>query len=147
MTGFSTPTSRGLLFTVQKASPLLSPGASIILNASVAGAKGFAGGSVYSASKAAVRSFARGWMLDLKGTRRARQRHQSWPDPDTDHGQRLRRCGKGQGFDRADRRGCPRSAGSASPRKSRRRRLFLASSEGSFVNGAELFVDGGLVQV
>src|SRR2546425_10869223 len=58
---------KGLLFTVQKALPLLSGGASIILNASIVGSKGLPANSVYSATKAAVRSFARTWTTDLKG--------------------------------------------------------------------------------
>jgi|ERR1700733_345134 len=57
---------KGLVFTVQKAVPLLPDGASIILNASIVGSKGLASNSVYSASKAAVRSFARTWTTDLK---------------------------------------------------------------------------------
>src|SRR5262249_1094466 len=57
---------RGLVFTVVKALPLLRDGGSVILNASVAGSKGIAGFSVYSATKAAVRSFARTWTSDLK---------------------------------------------------------------------------------
>src|SRR3977135_4244389 len=57
---------KGLLFTVQKALPLMPPGSSIILNASVVGSKGFSSNSVYSATKAAVRSFARTWTTDLK---------------------------------------------------------------------------------
>src|SRR5207247_1449087 len=57
---------KGLLFTVQKALPLLRDGGSIILNASIAGSKGLEGFSVYSATKAAVRSFARSWTVDLK---------------------------------------------------------------------------------
>ena len=57
---------KGLLFTVQKALPLLSDGASIILNASIVGSKGLSSNSVYSATKAAVRSFARTWTTDLK---------------------------------------------------------------------------------
>ena len=60
---------KGLLFTVQKALPLLPDGASIILNASVVGSKGLASNSVYSATKAAVRSFARTWTTDLKARR------------------------------------------------------------------------------
>src|ERR1700751_5823031 len=60
---------KGLLFTVQKALPLLSDGASIILNASIVASKGFAANSVYSATKAAVRSFARTWTTDLKARR------------------------------------------------------------------------------
>src|ERR1700758_1318943 len=57
---------RGLLFTVQKALPLFKDGGSIVLNSSVAGRKGFGGFSVYNATKAAVRSFARSWTSDLK---------------------------------------------------------------------------------
>src|SRR5437667_3144384 len=60
---------KGLLFTVQKALPLMPDGASIILNASVVGSKGFTANSVYSATKAAVRSFARTWTTDLKDRR------------------------------------------------------------------------------
>src|ERR1700704_2692659 len=60
---------KGLLFTVQKALPLIPDGASIILNASIVGSKGFAANSVYSATKAAVRSFARTWTTDLKDRR------------------------------------------------------------------------------
>jgi len=58
---------RGLLFTVQKALPLLSKGSSVILTGSMVSIKGFASCSVYNASKAAVRSFARTWIVDLKG--------------------------------------------------------------------------------
>ena len=57
---------KGLLFTVQKALPLFQDGGSIILNASIAGSKGMEAFSVYSAAKAAVRSFARSWTVDLK---------------------------------------------------------------------------------
>src|SRR5438445_2765183 len=60
---------KGLLFTVQKALPLLPDGASIILNASVVGSKGLPSNSVYSATKAAIRSFARTWTTDLKDRR------------------------------------------------------------------------------
>jgi NAD(P)-dependent dehydrogenase (short-subunit alcohol dehydrogenase family) len=60
---------KGLLFTVQKALPLLKDGGSIVLNASMAGSKGMAGFGVYAASKAAVRSFARSWAVDLKARR------------------------------------------------------------------------------
>jgi len=58
---------RGLLFTVQKAFLLLSKGSSVILTGSMVSIKGFAACSVYNASKAAVRSFARTWIVDLKG--------------------------------------------------------------------------------
>jgi len=61
---------KGLLFTVQKALPLMPDGATIILNASIVASKGLAANSVYSATKAAVRSFARTWTTDLKARRR-----------------------------------------------------------------------------
>ena len=60
---------KGLLFTVQKALPLLPEGASIILNASIVATKGLSSNSIYSATKAAVRSFARTWTTDLKERR------------------------------------------------------------------------------
>src|SRR5207247_2619840 len=60
---------KGLLFTVQKALPLMPDGASIILNASIVGSKGLPANSVYAATKAAVRSFARTWTTDLKARR------------------------------------------------------------------------------
>src|SRR6202011_3358357 len=60
---------KGLIFTVQKALPLMPDGASIILNASVVGSKGLPANSVYAATKAAVRSFARTWTTDLKSRR------------------------------------------------------------------------------
>ncbi len=69
---------KGLLFTVQKALPLLPDGASVNLNASIVGSKGFSANSVYSATKAAVRSFARTWTTDLKD-RRKRERSESRP--------------------------------------------------------------------
>src|SRR5881409_3188886 len=60
---------KGLLFTVQKALPLMPDGASVILNASIVASKGLSANSVYSATKAAIRSFARTWTTDLKGRR------------------------------------------------------------------------------
>ena len=69
MTRSSTSNVKGLLFTVQKALPLLPDGASIILNASIVASKGLPEKSVYSATKAAVRSFARTWTTDLKDRR------------------------------------------------------------------------------
>ena len=60
---------KGLLFTVQKALPLMPDGATIILNASIVASKGLSANSVYSATKAAVRSFARTWTTDLKARR------------------------------------------------------------------------------
>jgi len=136
---------RGVLFTVQKALPLLSDGASVILTSSTAAIQGTAAFSVYSASKAAVRNFARSWALDLKD-RRIRVNAVS-PGP-------IRTPGLGglvpdearQGlFDALaaqiplGRLGEPQEVGQAV--------AFLASDAASFVNGIELFVDGGMAQV
>lgn len=76
---------KGLLFTVQKALPLLRDGGSIILTASVVSQKGFGASSVYRATKAAVRSFARCWTTDLKVRQNSRQRLESWPNQNS-HG-------------------------------------------------------------
>jgi NAD(P)-dependent dehydrogenase (short-subunit alcohol dehydrogenase family) len=137
---------KGLLFTVQKALPLLTDGASIILNASIVGSKGFAANSVYSATKAAVRSFARTLTTDLKD-RRIRVNAVSPGPIDTPGLSEL--LGSGEvGQQRAKmltgsvplgRRGTPDEIAKAV--------VFLASDDSSFVTGIELFVDGGIAQV
>ncbi|OLL32240.1 oxidoreductase [Burkholderia sp. SRS-W-2-2016] len=136
---------RGVLFTVQKALPLLTDGASIILTSSTTSVQGTASFSVYSASKAAVRNFARSWALDLKD--RGIRVNAVSPGP-------IRTPGLGgivpdearQGlFDALasqvplGRLGEPQEIGSVV--------AFLASDAASFINGAELFVDGGMAQV
>lgn len=138
---------KSVLFTVQKALPLLADGASVILTGSTAGSSGTAAFSVYSASKAAVRAFARSWILDLKdrnirvntispgATRTPGLVDLAGPDAAQQQGLldylaaqiTLGRVGE------------PSEIASAA--------LFLASSDASFVNGAELFVDGGQAQV
>ena len=137
---------KGLLFTVQKALPLLAPGASIILNASVVSSKGIAAASVYSASKAAVRNFARGWILDLKG--RDVRINVISPGPiDTPI------AAKVMGSEEAAKAMYDQMAqGIPLARVGRSEEIasvavFLASSDSSYVNGVELFVDGGLAQV
>jgi NAD(P)-dependent dehydrogenase (short-subunit alcohol dehydrogenase family) len=137
---------KGVVFTVQKALPLLPDGASIILNASVVASKGLSMNSVYSATKAAVRSFARTWTTDLKD-RRIRVNAVSPGSVDTpgfsdllassDTGQQrlnaissavpLGRLGRAVEIAKAV--------------------VFLASHDSSFVTGTELFVDGGFAQV
>jgi len=137
---------KGLLFTVQKAVPLMPPGSSIVLNASIVGSKGFSSNSVYSATKAAVRSFARTWTTDLK-----------------DRGIRVNAVSPGS----IDTPGLAGLLGSSETGQQRAKMIstsvplgrfgtpdeiakavvFLASADSSYVSGIELFVDGGLAQV
>ena len=137
---------KGVLFTVQKALPLLKDGASIVLTASTTSVKGTPAFSVYSATKAAVRNFARSWILDLK-PRRIRVNAVSPGLTDT--------AGLNElfgGGDQAEgtkswlseqvpsgRIGQPSEVASAI--------TFLASDDASYINGIELFVDGGLAQI
>ncbi len=131
---------RGALFTVQKALPLFSDGGSIILTASGVSVKGFPAASVYSATKAAVRSFVRCWTTDLK-ERRIRVNAIS-PGP----------------IDTPMFAGLPKEQAAQIPSMVPMGRLgkadeianaavFLASDDSSFVTGIELFVDGGIAQV
>ncbi|MEH2441597.1 SDR family oxidoreductase [Nostoc sp.] len=137
---------KGLLFTVQKALPLLPDGASIILNASITSIKGTPAFSVYSATKAAVRSFARNWILDLR-ERKIRVNAISpgvVPTPGYDHlglnDQQLQEFVDSQAATiPLGRVGTPDEIAKAV--------VFLASSDSSFVNGIELFVDGGMAQI
>lgn len=138
---------KGVLFTVQKALPLLAEGASVILTGSTAGTEGTPAFSVYAASKAAVRSFARNWILDLKGrsirvnvlspgaTRTPGLVDLAGPDAARQQGLLdmlaakipMGRVGEADEIAKAA--------------------VFLASDDSSFVNGAELFADGGQAQV
>jgi NAD(P)-dependent dehydrogenase (short-subunit alcohol dehydrogenase family) len=131
---------RGTLFTVQKALPLFTDGGSIILNGSIAGIKGFPNFSVYSASKAAVRSFARTWLVDLK-ERKIRVNVLSPGTIDTPALEPL-----GADAKAAFASLVPRGA-IGQPEEIATAVLFLASDESSFVNGIELFVDGGTAQI
>jgi NAD(P)-dependent dehydrogenase (short-subunit alcohol dehydrogenase family) len=137
---------KGVLFTVQKALPLLVDGASVILTSSTTSIKGTPGFSVYSASKAAVRNFARSWILDVK--HRGIRINAIAPGPtrtpgllglaDTpDAEQRMLDHMASQ--IPLGRVGRPDEIGKAA--------VFLASDDASFVNGVELFVDGGLAQI
>ncbi len=138
---------KGTLFTVQKALPLLTQGASVILTGSTAASSGTPAFSVYAASKAAVRAFARNWILDLK-----------------DRNIRVNTISPGAtrtpglvdlaGPDAAQQQGLLDYLASqiplgrvGEPEEIAKAALFLASSDASFVNGAELFVDGGQAQV
>lgn len=137
---------KGALFTVQKALPLLRDGASVVLNASIAGSKGLPGMTVYSATKAALRSFARTWATEFKG-RNIRFNVVSPGPIDTPGVNSL----------------------AASPAELEQLKVglvanvplarwgtsdeiakavsFLGSDDSSFITGTELFVDGGMAQI
>ncbi len=131
---------RGTLFTVQKALPLFTDGGSILLNASIVSIKGFPAFGVYAASKAAVRSFARTWVNDLKD-RKIRVNVISPGPIDTPALDPLGADAK-EGFKSQ----IPLGA-LGRPEEIATVALFLASSDSSFVNGIELYVDGGVVAV
>ena len=133
---------KGVIFTVQKALPLVPDGGAIILNASIVATKGFADWSMYSAAKAAVRSLARTWTSDLKQRRiRVNAVSPGFTDTPAWHvneaaEQRIPAISKTiphERFGTAD--------------EVAKAVLFLASDDSSYVTGAELFVDGGFAQV
>jgi len=137
---------KGLLFTVQKALPLMPDGASIVLNASIVGSKGLPANSVYSATKAAVRSFARTWTTDLK-SRRIRVNAVSPGSIDTPGLSQL------LGSSEAGRERLKMISGNiplgrlGTPDEIAKAVVFLASDDSSYITGIELFVDGGFAQV
>ena len=137
---------KGLLFTVQKALPLLRDGGSIILNASIVGSKGLASNSVYSATKAAVRSFARTWTTDLKD-RRIRVNAVS-PGPIDTPGLRELLASSEVGKLRKEMISTGVPVGRlGTPYEIAKAVVFLASDDASYITGIELFVDGGFAQV
>src|SRR6201988_39336 len=137
---------KGVLFTVQKALPLMPDGASIILNASVVGSKGLSSNSVYSATKAAIRSFARTWTTDLKG-RRIRVNAISPGTIDTPGLNELFASGEA-GQERVKMAGNSIPLGRfGTPDEIAKAVVFLASDDASYITGVELFVDGGFAQV
>lgn len=134
---------KGMLFTVQMALPLMAPGSTVILAGSAAGSKGFAGLSVYSATKAAIRSFARTWTADLKSL-----------------GIRVNVVSPGMIYTPAMHRYLHDNAGMegamqqmtpfarlGEPDEVATAVMFLAGEQSSFVAGEELFVDGGFMAV
>ena len=132
---------RGLLFAVQKALPLLTNGSSVILTGSMVSIKGFASCSVYNASKAAVRSFARTWIVDLKG--RGIRINVLSPGYTATPGLSQFMTADEKALAVASvplgRLGTPDDLGKAA--------VFLASDDSGYVTGIELFVDGGAVQI
>ncbi|BBR59709.1 MULTISPECIES: SDR family NAD(P)-dependent oxidoreductase [unclassified Klebsiella] len=136
---------RGVLFTVQKALPLLSNGASVILTGSTAAVKGTANFSVYSASKAAVRSLVRSWAMDLKD--RGVRINVVSPGP-------IRTPGLGGLVPDEHRQGLFDALAAevplgrlGEPEEVAKTVVFLASDDASFINAAEIYVDGGLAQI
>ncbi len=137
---------KGVLFTVQKALPLLRDGSSVVLNASIVASKGFSSNSVYSATKAAVRSFARTWTTDLKN--RGIRVNAVSPGATDTPGLRDLFASSEAGQQRKKmisetvplgRLGTPDEIAKAV--------VFLASDDASYITGVELFVDGGIAQV
>lgn len=132
---------KGVLFTVQEALPLLSDGASVVLTGSVVGVKGFAASTVYSATKAAVRSIARSLTTDLKDRKIRVNVVSPGPilTPGLDAYADREVQGQLAGLVPLDRLGTAGEVAGAV--------TFLASDEASFIAGSELFVDGGLAQI
>ncbi|WP_068085639.1 SDR family NAD(P)-dependent oxidoreductase [Novosphingobium rosa] len=135
---------KGVLFTVQKALPLLRDGASVILTASTTSLQGTPAFSVYSATKAAVRSFARNWILDLKD-RHIRVNAISPGVTDTPGVTHL--FGDNAEGTKDYLAGLIPAGRIGQPEEIARAVLFLASEDASFINGIELFVDGGQAQI
>jgi len=131
---------RGTLFTAQKALPLINDGGSIILTGSVASVKGFPGFGVYAAAKAALRSFARTWLNELKG-RKIRVNVLSPGQVDTPDSQRLDKATREmfESLIPRGKMGRPEEIAAAA--------LFLSSGDSSYVNGMDFAVDGGFSAV
>jgi NAD(P)-dependent dehydrogenase (short-subunit alcohol dehydrogenase family) len=137
---------KGVLFTVQKALPLLKDGASVILTSSTTSISGTPAFSVYSATKAAIRNFARNWILDLKD-RHIRVNAVS-PGVTETAGLNELFGGGAQAESTKDYLAGLIPAGRVGqPEEIAKAVLFLASDDASFVNGVELFVDGGQAQI
>jgi len=137
---------KGVLFTVQKSLSLLRDGGSIILNASIVASKGLSSNSVYSATKAAVRSFARTWTTDLKD-RRIRVNAIS-PGPIDTPGLSELLASSETGEQRRKMISTTVPLGRfGRPEEIAKAVVFLASDDASYITGIELFVDGGFAQV
>ncbi len=137
---------KGLLFTVQKALPLFQDGGSIILNASITASKGMEAFSVYSATKAAVRSFARCWTVDLKA-RKIRVNAISPGPIDTPGFGNLGLSKEQEEQFKKNVVGSVPMGRMGSADEIAKAVLFLASDDSSYITGAELFVDGGMAQI
>jgi len=139
---------KGLLFSVQKALPLFTDGGSIVLNASLVSIKGMEAFSVYSATKAAVRSFARTWTVDLKA-RKIRVNTVSpgvVPTPAYTNALGMNAEQIQQFAANAATNSIPMGR-VGTPDEIAKAVVFLASDDSSFITGIELFVDGGMGQI
>jgi len=137
---------KGLLFTVQKALPLFHDGGSIILNASIGASKGVEATSVYSATKAAIRSFARTWTVDLKH-RKIRVNAISPGPIDTPAFNRLAKTKEEIRQIKANLVAAVPMGRIGTPDEIAKAVSFLASDDSSYITGIELFVDGGMAQI
>ena len=138
---------KGTLFTVQKALPLMGEGASIVLNGSMVSVRGIPAFGVYAATKAALRSFARTWAVDLKG--RSIRVNVVSPGTIVTPGYKNE-----LGLSDEQIRQMEEQAAAATPLgrtgtpdEVAKAVVFLASDDSSYVNGVELFVDGGAAQI
>src|SRR5712691_6039368 len=137
---------KGLLFTVQKALPLLPDGASVILSASIVASKGLAANSVYSATKAAVRSFARSWTTDIQERRIRVNAVSPGPIETTGLHNLVASTGAGEQHLKMFSNSVPLGR-LGTPHEIAKAVVFLASDDSSYITGTELFVDGGMAQV
>jgi NAD(P)-dependent dehydrogenase (short-subunit alcohol dehydrogenase family) len=137
---------KGLLFTVQKALPILEDGGSIILNASIGSSKGVGGSSVYSATKAAVRSFARTWTVDLRDRNIRVNAISPGPIDTPIFSSITQNKEQSELFKKNIVNTVPMKRMGSSDEVAKAV-SFLASNESSYVTGIELFVDGGLAQI
>ena len=137
---------KGMVFTVQTMLPLLPDGASIIVTSSIVGSRGLPNNSVYSATKATARSFARTWTTDLKA-RRIRVNALSPGATDTERlRERLGDSDAGKQLKQGIIASVPLGR-FGTPEEMAKAALFLASDDSSYITGIELFVDGGMAQV
>ena len=137
---------KGLLFTVQKALPLFQNGGSIILNASIGSSKGFEETSVYSATKAAIRSFARTWTADLRHRKIRVNAISPGPIDTPIFSNLLQNEEQSEQFKKNIVNIVPMGR-MGSPDEVAKAVSFLASDDSSYITGIELFVDGGLAQI
>jgi NAD(P)-dependent dehydrogenase (short-subunit alcohol dehydrogenase family) len=138
--------AKGLLFTVQKALPLFQNGGSIILSTSITGSKGFEGSSVYSATKAAIRSFARTWTVELKHRKIRVNAISPGPIDTPMTSSMVQTEEQGEQIKSSIVSTIPMGR-MGSPDEVAKVVSFLASDDSSFVTGIELFVDGGMAQI